>query len=294
MITTVIVSKDKPAQLHLLLESLYRNSSNLFDIHVLYESTTQPFDEGYLKTKFHFYNKTKYGSGFPPKWYQRKEDDICRDILGLIGNSRPLVCFMSDENILFSHIAPYIKIKNLFDEYSLSALSLRLGNNTVLQNAYDQENYFADIPSNGKFVMDRFLVWDATEVKPFTNFAMPFSFNGHVYAKNLIQKVLEQSASKDRDTFESDLQKRLYEGRFNGKISPLMACPEYSVLLTNTSTKISDDDHTDLGISDLEINERYINGKIIDYNFFDFAHVSKPFQDFLTRFKDESNLHYSR
>ena len=73
-----------------------------------------------------------------------------------------------------------------------------------------------------------------------------------------------------------------------------MACPEYSVLLTNTSTKISDDDHTDLGISDLEINERYINGKIIDYNFFDFAHVSKPFQDFLTRFKDESNLHYSR
>jgi len=294
MITTIIVSKDKPAQLHLLLESLYRNSGNLFDIHVLYESTTEPFDEGYLKTKLNFYHKTKYGVGFPIKWYQRKEDDICKEVLDLINEARPLVCLMSDENILFKHVAPYKKIKQLFEKYSLSTLSLRLGNNTVLQNPYDQENYFADIPSNGKFVMDKFLVWDATEVKPFTNFAIPFSFNGHIYAKGLIQKTLERSASKDRDTFEADLQKRLYEGRFDGKVSPLMSCLEYSVLLSNNTTKISDDIHNDLGISDLEINERYINGKVIDYNFFDFTHVSKPFQDFLIRFKDESNLHYSR
>ena len=294
MITTIIVSKDKPAQLHLLLESLYRNTGNLFGIHVLYESSSQHFDEGYLKTKVHFYNETKHGVGFPIKWYQKRSDNICKDLLSLLDQSRSLVCLMSDENILFNHVAPYKKIKRLFDEYSLCALSLRLGNNTVLQNPYDQENYFADIPSDGKFVMDKFLVWDATQVKPFTNFSIPFSFNGHIYAKNLIGKVLEKSSSKDRDTFELDLQTALYKGDYGGRVSPLMASLEYSVLLSNSTSKISDDIHSTLGISDMEINERYLNGKIVDYNFFDFTHVSKPFQDFIVRLKDENNLHYGR
>ena len=37
MISTVILSKDKPAQLRLLLDSLQINGGNLFDITVIYE-----------------------------------------------------------------------------------------------------------------------------------------------------------------------------------------------------------------------------------------------------------------
>ena len=50
MISTVIVSKDNPPQLRLLLDSLQINGGNLFDITVLYEYTDDLFLQGYIKT----------------------------------------------------------------------------------------------------------------------------------------------------------------------------------------------------------------------------------------------------
>ena len=291
MITTVVISKDKPAQLHLLLESLYKYGGNLFDIHVLYEATSTVIEEGYLKTKLAFYNKSKFGLNFPVRWYTRKNDNLCEDILSLLEEPRYLSCLFNDENILFDRVSSYKTIKELFLEFSLASLSLRLGNNTVIQNPYDAQNYFAELPEEGRFVMDRFLVWNAAQIKPFTNFGMPISINGHIYTSNLLKKVLERSKTEDRDTFETDIQKSLYIGNFLGNMPPLMACTAYSCVINNSATKISDDQTNDLGISDIELNERYINGKIIDFNFFNFTHVSKPFQDFIVRFKNENYMY---
>ena len=114
MITTVVISKDKPAQLHLLLESLYKYGGNLFDIHVLYEATSTMIEEGYLKTKLAFYNKSKFGLSFPVRWYTRKNDNLCEDILSLLEEPRYLSCLFNDENILFDRVASYKKIKELF------------------------------------------------------------------------------------------------------------------------------------------------------------------------------------
>ena len=51
MITAIILSKDRASQLHLLLESIQRNSGNLFDIRVIYEASNAVFERGYQKTK---------------------------------------------------------------------------------------------------------------------------------------------------------------------------------------------------------------------------------------------------
>ena len=60
--------------------------------------------------------------------------------------------------------------------------------------------------------------------------------------------------------------------------------------------KISDDENFDqkFDTSPFSLNERYLNDYIIDYDFFNFENVSKPFQEHITRFRRENNMQYGR
>ena len=285
MISTVIISRDRPSQLHLLLESIQLNGGNLFDLTVLFEASSEYFSEGYLQTQYHFSKKHKHDFNFPIRWKARKSNDLNQDILEVVSSSRELVCLFNDQNILFDRVASYKKIKRLFSHYSLSALSLRLGNNTVIQNPYDHGNYFADKPKEGEFDFDRFLVWDATKIKSYTNFGMPFSTSGHIYNENVIKNVLARTRVENHEDFEQLTQKNLYGGSFGGKVPPEMACIVYSVVISNSCSKISDSQPTKYDTTELGVNHRYIDGMRIDYSSFDFSHISKPYEDFTVFFK---------
>jgi|TARA_R110000824_G_scaffold197061_2_gene380434 hypothetical protein len=284
MISTIVISRDRPAQLHLLLESIQRNGGNLFHLTVLFEASSEYFLEGYIKAQQFFSKKNKKDFNFPVRWKQRESSNINEDLLKILSNSRDLVCLFNDQNILFERVSSYKKIKKLFSNHSLSSLSLRLGNNTVLQNPYEQGNYLVDKPKEGEFDLERFLIWDATKIRSYTNFGMPFSTNGHIYHENLIKNVLKRTKVEDHDNFELEVQKSLYKGSFAGKIPPSMACTEYSVVICNSCERISDSqskyDNTEIGI-----NHRYIEGNTIDYDSFDFSHISKPYEDFTAFFK---------
>jgi len=294
MITAIILSKDKAPQLHLLLESLQKNSGNLFDIKIIYESTNQIFEDGYAKTKEEFFHKDRYGLNFPIKWFQRQHENLSLDILEALSFGRDLTCVFNDENIMFSTPPSYRKIMELFRTNAITALSLRLGNNTVIQNPYDANNYFINKPQDGKFILDKFMVWDASLVKPFTNFAMPFSNNGHVYTTKLIHFILSRTKMENIDSFEKSLQDNLYIGLFEGFIPPEMACLEYSVVIRNSSKRVSDETPSEFGTSEFGLNDRYLSGSRIDYDFFDFKHISKPYEEFITRFKREDYMQYGR
>ena len=294
MITAIILSKDKAAQLHLLLESIQKNSGNLFDIKVIYEFSSPIFEEGYRKIKEEFFYKDRYGLNFPIKWFERQHENLSFDILERLSFDRDLTCVFNDENIVFDRLPSYKKIMELFRTNDISALSLRLGNNTVIQNAYSSNDYFIDKPSEGEFILDKFMLWDASLVNPFTNFAMPFSHNGHVYTTKLINFILERTEIKDVNEFEKALQDNLYMGAFTGFIPPNMSCLEYSATINNSPNKVSDEIESDFGTSDFGLNDRYLSGSRIDYNFFDFKHMSKPYEEFITRFKREDYMQYGR
>ena len=292
MITAIILSKDKASQLHLLIESLQKNGGNLFDIRVIYEASTVVFEEGYEKTREFFFYKDRYGVDFPIKWFRREHENISLYIMEHLNPYRDLTCVFNDENIMFDRLASYTKIMELFRTNDISALSLRIGNNTVIQNAYSANDYFIHKPESGEFVLDDFMLWDASLVKPFTNFAMPFSHNGHIYTTKLINFILERTSIDSIENFEKNLQDNLYMGAFSGFIPPNMACPEYSVAITNSAKRVSGD--SDFGVSDFALNDRYLSGYTISYDFFDFRHISKPYQEFITRFEREDHLQYSR
>ena len=74
MISAIVFSKDNPARLHLLLESIYKTNGNVFDITVLYECSSQEIVEGYDFTKRYFYYRNKSGFHFPVRWKQRESE----------------------------------------------------------------------------------------------------------------------------------------------------------------------------------------------------------------------------
>jgi len=284
MITTVILSEDKPAQLHLLLESLEKNGGNLFDIIVLYDYSDDQFEQGYKNCQNYFYENRRWNFKFPIRWKERRQTTVNEDLLEVMSYARDLVCFFNDENILFNSVASYRTIKELFNYYSLSSLSLRLGNNTVIQNPYELDDYFVEIPEKGEFVMDKFLIWNATDPRQYTNFGMPFSTNGHIYHRNVIKNVLQLVEIETVDDFEESIQKKLYGGYFEGKVPPLMSCLEYSSVIHNSIRRVMDSGTNGLGLDLPDINKRYLDGKKIDYDSFDFRHISMPFEEFPARF----------
>ena len=276
MISTIILSKDRPAQLHLLLESIQKNSGNLFAITVVYDYSNQDIELGYDKLQNFFYLKNRRDINFPIRWWKRKFPNLSEDIIHASFDSNELICIFDDENILFNRISSYSLIRKMFENHDLSSLSLRLGNNTVIQNPYEKNSYFADIPQDGEFVEDRFLVWDATTIKPYTNFGMPFSARGHIYRKSVLYNVLVESEIEEIENFEEVLQKNLYDGKFDGNVPSKMSCPEYSVVISNSIKRIYDIESNVMGIDNNTINYRYLNDKKIDYNFFNFTKVFKP------------------
>tara|TARA_R100000005_G_scaffold96078_2_gene80520 strand:+ start:474 stop:1367 length:894 start_codon:yes stop_codon:yes gene_type:complete len=294
MINAIVFSKDKACQLELLLKSIRRNTSNLFDIKVIYEASNSLFRQGYEKLKEETFYHTKRDVNFPVRWYERTEGNISLDILNILNEDRDLTCFLSDEDILFSSPPSYREIINLFREKPVTAFSLRLGNNTIVQNPYSANDYFIDKPRTGEFLFDKFLFWNASDLKPFTNFAIPFSSHGHIHTTKLVKFILEQTEINSFESFEKSLQDNLYMGIFGSLIPPYMACLEYNVLITNIAEKISDPKPFDYGTGDFGMNERYLQDYKIDYDFFKFNGMSKPYQQFITRFHREDYLHYSR
>lgn len=296
MINAVILSKDRACQLDLLIKSLSKNCKNLFDIKVIYESSSNSFRAGYDKLKEDIYYRNRFGLDFPIRWYERTKSNLSEDILALLNNSRDLTCIFNDENVVYSGLPSYRSILNLFRQEPISSLSLRLGDNTVIQNPYSPERYFIDKPEKFTVINDSFVGWDASSVEPFTNFGMPFSHNGHIYTTKLIDYVLSATEIKNIEEFELSCNQSLYSGNFNSMIPPFMTCFKKSVLVNNSATAISDDEDFEqrFDTSIFSINERYLHGCEIDYDFFNFSNISKPFQNHITRFRRENNMHYGR
>ena len=291
MISSIIISKDKACQTHLLLESIHQCAGNLFENTVIYDYSNLEFREGYLKLIQNFNDKCLKNFLYPPKYIE--SENLKESLLSCIENSREYVALFSDEDILFQRLARYKDIKNLFEEHNLLTLSLRLGNNTILQDIYDSSNYFSPTPEHGDFVLDKFLVWDAVQVEPYTNFALPLSVNGHIYKRDIIKNIISKVDFEDLESLDIAMQKPLYKNRYRNSIPTNMACFEYSVLITNSINRVILHKSDDLGVSDTSLNLRYLNNMKINREKIKLNNISRPYQSIEVEFKYEDHLLHS-
>ena len=273
MISGVIFSKDRAAQLHLALHSIQKNFSSLGSITVLYTATTEAFEEGYKLAQNHFPSQERID------WV--KQDDFQKDTTRIIESCEDYVCFFTDDDIVYKSVETSIEsIVNLFDKHlEIFTLSLRLGGNTYVQNIWTGQN--CDLPKKTATI-DEYVIWRWKDMSPWGNFGYPFSVDGHIFRSADILKIISQYK------FETP---NALEGRgmaFLEDMQQLMASYTHSCLVNTPLNIVGSSENRSgvhYGLSLEEFNTKYLNQEVPNLEGMDFSDIIACHQEVKVEFK---------
>lgn len=272
MISTIIFSKDRACQLDFLLTSIMQNGSDIFNLNILYEHSDDNFKAGYehLSKKYPSLN-----------WV--RENDFQKDTMNLIEKGGDLVCFFVDDNILYKKVeVDCDSIVSLFNEEDIFCLSLRLGANTIIQNEYMDR--MCVLPEKAILVNDTYLIWNWRSLPPYTNFAYPFSVDGHILPKKLVLDVLPNYVFDTPNALEGRALPHL------SGLSQNMSALKESVLVNTPLNLVGSSENKSgqkFGVSLEELNEIYLSGSSPSLEDMDFSEVRGCHQEIQLKFKEE-------
>jgi hypothetical protein len=185
MINAIVFSKDRAMQLNLLLESIELNSKDLFRISVLYKSSNEKYENGYLIIK------NKY-----PNIKFIKEEDFKKQTLNLLNTELLYSCFFTDDDIIYKEIKSDLIFKTIIDDLDIFCFSLRLGKNTT--NCYTMR-------ANNVIILlseeNGIIKWDWT--KHYMDFGYPLSVDGHIFRTKEILKLSNIINFQNPNTYEA-------------------------------------------------------------------------------------------
>ena len=95
MINSIIFSKDRAAQLDLLLKSIGKNAKDIFQLKVIYASSEISFEKGYEKLI----------DKYPEVKWMKESSNFKEDVLSAIDNTESeYTCFFTDDDIVYRKI----------------------------------------------------------------------------------------------------------------------------------------------------------------------------------------------
>ncbi len=278
-----VPSKDRPAQLHLLLESTQKNAPGLFSPEVMFCTSNNDYYEGYMKCFDHF----------PQVRFHHEEcaQKSFYEFLNRHATNNSCVGLFTDDCILYRPLKMSdVHIENcLRDE--VWCVSLRLGLNITITDYVtnkpcpqpnDVTNIdFLDI--NNK-VIDNGIKWNYRQFpdKFASYFGFPTAFDGCFYQANDLIWLANNGEFSSIILWEhmicnNDLQNKTPKDK--------LVCPMLSnVVVQNINSSHSyghrSNNHFNRSLSDL--NENYLAGRVIDLDKMDFsgvncAHAEIPF-----------------
>ena len=110
MISAVVFSKNRAAQLHLALHSIQKNFPDISDISVLYTYTDDEFKQGYEIAQEHFPSMDRVS------WVE--ESQFKKDTMDILEKANSHMCFFTDDDIVYRKVFDSAeKICSVFDEY---------------------------------------------------------------------------------------------------------------------------------------------------------------------------------
>lgn len=264
MITTIILSKDRPAQLDLLLRSIERNGCGEFDMPIVISPNKYDPDPIY---------------GPPQRGYCLWESEpyvtfefLVRAALWgepeLMPPPGEFVCFMCDDGILYRD---YTKGTGIYPEDWLAdeetlCFSLRLG-----QNA----RWFYPAATANTMPTTVPWKWDSLNWTQHGDFYYPGSIDGHIFRTADVRQMLEGKSFPNPTALECALVEGCNELATE---RPLMACYPHSVYVGNPINRVSEQSGVRYGttypVTAEECNRRFLAGERIDLERMDFSHVN--------------------
>lgn len=264
----IIFSKNRACQLNLLLDSLKNNAPVLFDkIHVLYKAEAD-YDLGYEKLKERY-----TGINF------HKETNFRHDLFKLIDDEIEATTFMVDDAVVFKQIlARKIDIiKPVVENFVI--FSLRLGENCVYSHPANLHYTLGEHEIDGEYI-----TFDYTK-QQIGDFRYPLSTDGHIFNTKLIKDLLIEINFYNPNTLEALLQRFVV----TNSIPSVVKCFRESKLVSIPVNLVNDSFNNrhglEFGISEKELNDKYLNGEIIDLKSMDFNGVNGPHKEIIYKFK---------
>jgi len=253
MINSIIFSYDRPAQLHLLLESLDKNANGIFNLNAIIKHSSEEFKKGYDILK-----ESKLGKNV--NWID--EQDFKIDTLEVFDSSYHLTCYFTDDDIIYRKINKS-EIESALTDEDVLCFSLRLGKNTSFCYTMNQN---ITLPS---FEEDNILKWKWIGAS--LDFGYPLSVDGHIFRTKEILKMTKSINFQNPNTYEAGLQ------IFNTHPRGLMASYKDSALVNSPTNIVQSVFKNRKGetfwASTEELNTEYVSGKKIDFDSIDFSEI---------------------
>lgn len=267
-INAIVFSKDRPSQLHLLIESINKNAPFMFNLNVLYTYSNQEFEKGYEVLKD--ICKTKL-------WNVNfiKESNFKEDLIDLVKSDYKYTTFFTDDDVLFGEIDYETIEKSLLNE-DIFCFSLRLGKNTTHCYTENQNN---QIVLSGE--KDNYIFWDWQ--KSWYDFGYPLSVDGHIFRTKEILKLSKPLNFQNPNTYEASLQiydsfpRIMMAGYKDG--SKLVGVPVNVVQNVFKNRK-----GESFNVSTKDLNDKFISGQFIDLKKMDFSNVVGAHQEIEYKF----------
>lgn len=241
MIDLIIFSKNRAVQLELLLRSIKKHAPNLFKTNIIYTYSSKEFELGYRSVqRLH---------GFDFNFVQEKKHlwDHVEDVLS---NSSAFVAFSTDDTVLYRNV-PVI---NMADD--AATFSLRYGLNTILQDCFHNRYQYSlrNYEEN-----DLYLKWKFADYPANFNYGYPFGLDMHIYRTDLIQRLIQGQRFNSTNELESFLFFK------KDQAPPFIQSFKHSVAVNIPANNLSGvTEH--FGISEKEMNDRFLDGWTFDLN----------------------------
>jgi hypothetical protein len=267
MITVVAFSKNRAAQLDLLLSSFkfYFKEWNRLNVKVIYKATDDLFEKGYQKTI------SKH-----PEFTFIKERNFKDDVCGCHFMT-PYTMFLVDDNIFINPVSIQDPQFKLFENNkNITCLSLRM--NPRVNTCYTQRQRTVKIPTvNKDFTWNWRQIAQEDSISGYpSDWGYPLSVDGHVFRTADIINYIFSLNYNSPNMFEGHLWNKPING-------DLMVCYENSIIFNNPVNKVQTVNGNEAGISinisAESINNKFINGGTLDFKPYNNIIIKAPHQE---------------
>jgi hypothetical protein len=266
-INSIIFSKDRASQLHLLINSLYKNAPGIFNLNVLYTYSNKEFEKGYEKLK-EICKENFWNVNFI------KESNFKEDLINLLKSDYKYTTFFTDDDVLFDKV-DLQTIEEALNKEDVFCFSLRLGKNTKFCYTMNSPNQI--VISNET---ENTINWDWQ--KSWHDFGYPLSVDGHIFRTKEIFKFTKSLNFSSPNTYEGSLQiydtfpKNLMESY---KKSKLVGVPVN--LVNNTHPNLNGQKFK---FETKDLNDKFLEGNIIQFEKISFSEIIGAHQEIEYKF----------
>lgn len=247
-VNLIIFSKDRAAQLHLLLQSIWRLEwAKVLQPIVIYKASSPEYQEGYFQCM----------SEWAYPLFHRQENLLQIDTNEVFEDCKSQFTAFSTDDMTFFKRSENDLLNILANGFNDSyVFSLRLGKNTIIQD-YHRQSRQASL--NLHIFNDGVIKWNPHHYHAYANYGYPLAVDCHVLRTEKLRDLCNRFRWSTTNELESGLQK------YRNEIMELWSYPE-SVAVNIPCNSISGitkagEKHA---YSVEELNTAYLQGRRID------------------------------